>query len=117
MSTLSLLSGAETLALSFQLLIDEVLLSADAVDAVRTARLSHMLREAALARGGDGTHEGLLFDSLLRDTAGNSRPDLEQLATIVEVRPIPEAALQILAEIADQLSQERVALSTRMSPW
>ncbi|NEI74310.1 hypothetical protein GR212_32665 [Rhizobium lusitanum] len=117
MSTLSLLSGAETLALSFQLLIDEVLLSGDTIEPVRTARLAHMLREAAMARGGNGTHEGLLFDSLLRDIAGNSRSNLEQLASIVEMRPIPNSALQILGEIADQLSHERLAFSTRMSPW
>jgi hypothetical protein len=117
MSTLSLVSGAETLVLSFQLLIDEVLLAGDAVDPARTARLAHMLREAAMARGGDGTHEGLLFDSLLRDAAGNSRSNLEQLAAIVEARPIPSPALQFLSDIANQLNQERVAFSTRMSPW
>lgn len=118
MSTFPLISGAESLAASFHILIDEILMSGDAVVAEKTEKLAEMLRAAATARGGNASHEGLLLDSLLRDAQGNSRSDLGHLATIVVAsRPIPNDALHALAEIAKRVSHERAALSTRTGSW
>ena len=117
MSTLSLISGAESLAASFHLLIDEILMSADAVVADKAEKLAEMLRAAAAARDGNASHEGLLLDSLLRDAQGNSRADLGHLAVAVASQPIPNDALHALADIARRVSSERAALSTRAGSW
>ena len=117
MSTLSLIGGAESLAASFHLLIDEVLMAGGVVTEEKTQQLAELLRAAGEARDGDASHEGLLLDSLLRDSHGNSRPDLSSLAEAVVARPIPGDALLALAEVARRVSHERASLSTRTGSW
>lgn len=117
MSRLSLISGAETLAASFHLLIDDVLLSGDTVDTEKTRHLAKLLRAAEAARDGDSSHEGLLLDSLLRDPNGRSHVHLSQLADALEKRDLSHDVCRRLSEIARRVNHERAALSTRASSW
>lgn len=117
MSRLSLISGAESLAASFHLLIDDVLLSRNTVDAETAHELAKLLRPAEAARDGDTSHEGLLLDSLLRDSGGRFHARFSQLADALEKGDLSSAVCQQLADIARRLNHERAALSTRASSW
>ena len=115
MSGLSLISSAETLAASFQLLIDEILIADEAVD--KRLELAALLHAAAAAGKGATSHNGLLLDSLLRDPDGKARQDLKHLARAVEQASLTEQDKRSLADIAGLISTERAALSSRMSVW
>lgn len=115
MSRLSLISGAETLAASFHLLIDEVLISGE--NTAKWEQLASLLRDAAGARSASCSHEGLLLDSLLRDEDGNARADLVTLALALESRNLSSSDRRALGDIAQLISSERAALSGRMGIW
>lgn len=117
MSTLSLVNGAATVAASFHLLIDEILLSNGEPDAKKISELSELLTAADAARRGDTSYEGLLIDSLLRDPEGRPHPDLARLACDVQSRPISGKTLEALENISRRVSDERTALLTRTASW
>lgn len=117
MSTLSLISGAASLAASFHLLIDEILLSNSEPDLNKTTELSELLKAADAAHRGNTSHEGLLIDSLLRDTDGRPHPGLVHLAAEIQSRPISSETLEALETISRHISNERTALMTRTSSW
>lgn len=117
MSTRPLVSGAASLAATFHLLIDELLLTASQ-PAVETAdKLSKLLREAAAAAEGDTSLDGLLLDSILRNEKGEPHPGLARLADQLENLPITETTQRALEKLAQRVSDERTALLTRTGTW
>lgn len=117
MSAFSVVSGAASLAATFHLLIDEVLLSEGEPDASKTSELAKLLSAADAARHGVSSHSGLLIDSLLRNAEGRPHPDLVRLAGEVQVRPISQETLEALESMSRRISDERVALLTRAGSW
>lgn len=115
MSRLSLITGAETLAASFHLLIDDILLAAGNDE--KNRELAALLRAAAAAAHGATNHEGLLFDSLLRDVDGKARSDFGALADALEENRLTPQDRRALGEIAERISSERAALSNRIAHW
>ena len=114
MSQLSLISNAESIATRFQILIDEVLLVDWDTD--KWAELARLLRAAAAGADTNASHEGLLLDSLLRSADGGARTDLIDLAGALETAALSRNNRAALSDIAAQISNERVALSSRLSP-
>lgn len=117
MSGLSLISGAETLAASFHLLIDEVLLSKSSIDPTKARQLAELLRAADASHSGTTNHDGLLLDSLLRNADGNPDTALSRLANALEQGTLSDENRLELDGIARRVNQERAALSTRSSAW
>ncbi|KCZ52628.1 hypothetical protein [Hyphomonas pacifica] len=114
MSQLSLISNAESIAIKFQLLIDEVLLFDRNAD--KYTELARLLRAAAAGADTDASHEGLLLDSLLRSVNGSSRTDLVDLAEALDESELSTGVRAALSDIAAQIGSERAALSSRLSP-
>lgn len=117
MSTRPLINGATSLATTFHLLIDELLLCSSEPRKDNTEKLAGLLREAAAAGQGDTSLDGLLLDSLLRDEKGKPHPGLAGLADQLDSRPIAETTLLALERLAQRVSDERAALLTRTGSW
>lgn len=117
MSSLPLISGAESLARSFHLLIDDVLLGTGGNTDPLSEELSKLLRFAAGASDGNTSHEGVLLESLLRNEDGRPRTGLIQLADAVESGNLEQTHQAQLRDIAESLSKQSVALFQRSSRW
>lgn len=117
MSRMSLISGAQSSAAEFHLLIDKVLLETGEAPSADALKLAGILEAAACSGSEQSTLEGLMLDSFLRDDTGRCSIDYQRLANAVRQGMLDEPSRADLAMMADRLNKERSQLASRIAGW
>jgi hypothetical protein len=113
MSDRPLLSGAEALARSFHLMIDDVLTFRGSELNESSQKLADLLRFVAGDTDAPPSHEGFLLRSLLRDKNGRLPAGLMDLSNALGSGDLTDEQMAVLDKYAERISEERAALAAR----